>query len=680
MVRAVFNASAMLFSLKSFIAAILALYIALGTGLDNPSWAIVTAYVVAQPKAGAVLSKSVFRLIGTTGGAAMSVCLVPPLVGAPELLSAAIALWLGLCVFFAAIDRTPKSYMFVLAGYTTCVIVFPSVNHPEAIFTTAILRVQEIALGVICSSVVQTLIMPSSSAEVLFGRLDRALRDAARWTADALLESRPEKLDQDRMQLSLAVNELHDLLVHAEYESARHPQQRLLYHDLLLQIERMLPLSAAVDDIILELRGADAMTTEIALLLDEVRAWLGASSPTGNEQRMEVDRLRQRCEHLEPEIAPGKAWRKALTLSLLARLSDLITVHQNCLTLRDAIVSRPRDQEGNRRRNALVKAGPRAIDRDYFGALTVAATVAVVLFTACLLWVASGWEGGGSAVTMAGIFFSLYSSFGNPALALKNKLIGIFIRLPLGALYVLAILPSIDSFGWFAASLAPVLFVAGALLTVPRYSPLAFNLIIGVLSPIIVADHFEPNFLGYLNSGLATLTGVYYAWVMMALMQNLWLEGASARLLKAGWIDIARGRNQAITQWRSRMVHRVALLSMRQAAIPGAIGARTAGDALRDLRTGLSLAALAELRPHLPAKAGKEASLVLDGAKHYYHHLAAMQDSAPPATLLKHIDDAMQSGMESADRAVRRAATLALMSVRRNIFPLAAPTWPDSAA
>lgn len=194
----IFNASAMIFSAKSFVAAMLALYIALSMGFSNPYWAIITTYVVAQPKAGAVLSKSVYRVIGTGVGAAMSVFMVPPLANSPELLSISVALWLGLCVFLAAIERTSRSYMFVLAGYSSCLIVFPSVEHPEAIFATAVLRVQDIVLGIVCATVVHATLLPSLTGKLLLDRIEAARRDAGRWIADALATSTLASLDRDR--------------------------------------------------------------------------------------------------------------------------------------------------------------------------------------------------------------------------------------------------------------------------------------------------------------------------------------------------------------------------------------------------------------------------------------------------------------------------------------------------
>ncbi len=64
------------FTVRTFIAGMLALYIALALGLDEPKWALMTVYIVAQPLGGMVLAKGVYRLLGTLTGAAMAVLLV----------------------------------------------------------------------------------------------------------------------------------------------------------------------------------------------------------------------------------------------------------------------------------------------------------------------------------------------------------------------------------------------------------------------------------------------------------------------------------------------------------------------------------------------------------------------------------------------------------------------------
>jgi uncharacterized membrane protein YccC len=129
-----------LFSVKSFAASMLAVYVSLRIGLPRPFWAMMTAYIVSAPFAGPTRSKAIYRLAGTFLGAAGAVLLVPNLVDSPELLSLGIALWVGLCLYISLLDRTPRSYVVMLAGYTCALIAFPSVDRPDTIFDTGLAR------------------------------------------------------------------------------------------------------------------------------------------------------------------------------------------------------------------------------------------------------------------------------------------------------------------------------------------------------------------------------------------------------------------------------------------------------------------------------------------------------------------------------------------------------------
>ena len=97
-----------LFSVKTFAAAMLAVYIAFSIGLQRPYWAMAAVYIVSQPLTGSLRSKAMYRLVGTVIGATATVVLVPNLVDAPELLSGALALWTGGCLYVALLDRTPR--------------------------------------------------------------------------------------------------------------------------------------------------------------------------------------------------------------------------------------------------------------------------------------------------------------------------------------------------------------------------------------------------------------------------------------------------------------------------------------------------------------------------------------------------------------------------------------------
>ena len=152
--------SEMLFSVKSFAAAMLSVYVSMRIGLPRPFWAMMTAYICAAPFSGPVRSKGLYRAGGTVLGAIAVTFLVPRLINSPELLSLALALWIAGCLYVSLLDRTPRSYMLMLGGYTAGLIAFPAVNEPAAIFDIALARVEEILLGITCATVVHSLVLP----------------------------------------------------------------------------------------------------------------------------------------------------------------------------------------------------------------------------------------------------------------------------------------------------------------------------------------------------------------------------------------------------------------------------------------------------------------------------------------------------------------------------------------
>lgn len=130
------DANALLYSAKTFTAAMLAYYIALSVGLDRPSWSIITVYIVSQTSVGASLSRSVYRLTGTITGAAMTVVIVPNFVNTPIICSLVLTGWITLCLYFSQLDRTPRAYAFVLAGYTAVLLVFLRCSNPAQFLTS----------------------------------------------------------------------------------------------------------------------------------------------------------------------------------------------------------------------------------------------------------------------------------------------------------------------------------------------------------------------------------------------------------------------------------------------------------------------------------------------------------------------------------------------------------------
>jgi uncharacterized membrane protein YccC len=666
---------AAIFSIKAFLAAILAAYISFSIGLERPYWAFLTAYIVAAPLAGAVVSKALFRVIGTFIGATASVLMVPPLAHSPELLTLALASWLALCVFVSLLDRTPRGYMFVLAGYTACLIVLPTVSTPDLIFEDAALRVQEITIGILCGSLIHGVVLPGSVSTFLLGRVAMMLRDAERWSRDSLELEPDPSIEAEKRRLAQDVTELHQLSIHLPFETSRLAPRVRTVRALQDQLSLLMPLGAAVSDRIAALRERDAMSDEAEALLADTRAWLSHIENDREERERIGTELKARCVALEPQVDGASGWNDMLVLSLGSRLASLIEAHLDCRDLADQMGTRNRKPVSARIPPLLEGRRNREVHRDYRGAVRGAAGAALTIILGCTLWIGSGWNDGATAVMLAGVFLALFAASDNPLLPLWMFFNGTLIATILGMIYAFAILPRVDGFPMLALTLAPPLLVLGSLMHSPRYAGVALPSLLGMGSPFIIAEKYTDNFATFANGSLAQLLGTLFAIIMARLLQTAGLESAIRRTLRAGWRDIAERANlygpPDVRGWINRMLDRIALLNPRL-ALSGKQPGAPLYDVLRDLRTGVAIGELRELRLDLPPARSAPLTSVLADVAAYYRRLEP--DHRPPAApeLLGDIDAALHVFIRDEDRSVRRKAALALISLRRNIFPEAA--------
>ena len=199
----------------------LAFSIALLLDMPRPYWAMASVYIASNQLTGATYSKAVYRILGTLIGAAGTIVLVPNLVNAPELLSLGIALWVGICLYLSLIDGTPRSYVFMLAGYTVALLGFPIVSMPQSTFDIVVARVQEITLGIICASVVAMVVLPRSVASAVTAQADAWLAGARRLGMNVLTgHGSDQERDNERIRLAAAASEIDQLGRHLGYEAA----------------------------------------------------------------------------------------------------------------------------------------------------------------------------------------------------------------------------------------------------------------------------------------------------------------------------------------------------------------------------------------------------------------------------------------------------------------------------
>lgn len=285
-----------LFSIKTFIASMLALYLALYFELPRPYWAMASVYIVSNPFVGATRSKGLYRGLGTLLGAAGAILLVPPLVEMPIVLSVAVACWTGTFLFLALQDRTARNYVFMLAGYTLPLIAFPTVDNPNTVFDVAVARSEEIILGIICATVVNTTLFPSRLGPSVAERTGAWFNDAVTYMRETLKGRVAGKdLSALRQRLAASVNSLELLLSQLSYDNTN-PGLMERARSLRGRMSLLLPIASALGDPLAALRAHSATAPALETLLDDLVAWL--QSKDGATRDTQADALRARLTAL----------------------------------------------------------------------------------------------------------------------------------------------------------------------------------------------------------------------------------------------------------------------------------------------------------------------------------------------------------------------------------------------
>lgn len=515
---------AVLFSLKCLLAASLGLYVSLRIGLNRPFWVVGTVYLVSQPLSGATLSRGLFRLLGTVGGAVATVALVPRFANEPLVLSAALAAWMALCLYLAMLDRTPRAYAFLLAGYTTSLIGFPAVMVPGDVFTIAITRVQEIAIGILAATLVHALVLPRRVSMRVHARVAAVLDDAERWTRDMRAGAPDTILATDRSKVAADLLELHVLSIHLPYDSAHGVAQLQILRALHDRMLDALMLSSGVEDSLARLRSPQAGAMDSPDWGELMQSGLAA-------QQAELDLAHADCRVLQAQLHTARPdWRRHVPGRLARHVQGAVLHRDHRLALRSA----------------------------------VGAFIGILL--SCVLWIVTGWSEGATAVSIIGTACVLFGTIEAPAPHVMRYLVGSAIGVAVGLVYALVIIPSLSGIAGLVTALAPVLLLCGSFLARPPFIMAALGVVLTF--PLIagLGATNAINIVGALNNSVALFVGTTVALCSMQLFQTADAGRNRARLERSIRRDIARhaaGQGDVTRAWLSRMLDRIGLLAPR---------------------------------------------------------------------------------------------------------------------
>lgn len=610
------------FSLKAFAAAMLALYIALSFGLPRPYWAMATVYFVSNPLTGATRSKAAYRVAGTILGAMAAVITVPRLVNMPIVLTGAIALWIMALVYLSQLQRTPRSYVFLLAAYTLPIVALPAVMQPADIFDIAVARIEEIVIGIVCASLVGAIVFPTKVAPALRERARIWLDDAAAWAADIVAANPRARASRHRLAADMLA--LDQLIVHLSFDIE---SRQAVDHARALRgrMSRLMPVLAGLESVLQALRDTPG----------------------------------SRAPHL-----PRAALEQAAAL-LQTRHAKLMRA---CAELRQRIVDRPdvpcadSSRLATGGRDAAHELDVDTLHHDHAMLVFGAVSAGLAVFCAGLLWIFSGWEDGGGPVAVSAIACCFFATIDEPRPVARSFIRWAAICLLISSFYLFMVVPHAQTFETLAGMLSVPYLGIGVLIQRPGFNLIAMLLSVNTASFANVQTVYDTNFIGLFNTSLANAGAMLFAplWAMLA--RPFGAHVAAQRLIRASWQDLARAATwrgaDTHTRMGARMLDRLGQLMPRL----GAGGGRLASDGFTELQIGYCTLSLQRALPSLPAGARKPVRRVLGiVARHFRAQIRAGHSVAAPHALHSWIEASLAALAALQDRALAADVQCALV-------------------
>src|ERR1700691_1144289 len=152
-------------------------YIAFILELNSAAGAGTGLLILVGPTQGMVLSKAIYRIVGTLFGAVVAIILTSLFSQDRTMLIAVFSVYMACLVAIATLLRDFRAYGCILAGYTVALISIADVDAPTATFTGMLDRVAAILLAVLVLAFVSSIFATAESARSLQSKLRLATKD-----------------------------------------------------------------------------------------------------------------------------------------------------------------------------------------------------------------------------------------------------------------------------------------------------------------------------------------------------------------------------------------------------------------------------------------------------------------------------------------------------------------------
>jgi len=544
------------FAFRTCLSALLAFWICCKLEIESPQWALMAVLIVARPQTGMLLSRAVYRMMGTVVGCLLGMLLIILFAQTPELFIGAFALLIGLCTVWANLLTNFRSYAAVLAGYTAAVVGLGAIDNPATVFDVAMARGSSNLIGIACTVVISALLAPQHSREQVLAGLKSAIAEAAR---RACFSWHGDDLERKRMGRHLIEHliGLNTLVEFASAESGAFRVHRATADSLLVHLFGVISAKRGLDAHVLRcgmpahpplLEARDACFA----FLQTLPAHLDEEEPTA--LLYEIADLRTRLGILDPENLPLSPQELVSHRIVIDRLDELLR------ELGDAL------KEWARLHRRRIDRPPVRINfhRDHRAAWIngLRATLATAAIGA--FWIASAWTHGPGALVIISVLLSLFSTVPHP-----DRVGWAFFQAGCVALVAayfckFGLLTHTADYGSFSLVIGLFLFPCCVMLCYPKTAGFAAAFPIVFVTVVAPANPMQFNALDFLNLGIATLVGVLTATLAYRLVLPPDPQAARryvVRRILDSLENISQEHCISFEDWTTRMYDRIIRLS-----------------------------------------------------------------------------------------------------------------------
>ncbi|PBI79053.1 fusaric acid resistance protein [Rahnella victoriana] len=525
--------NAVLFSVKTCIAAFLALYIALELNLDKPAWSMVSVYVISQLYSASTLSKATYRFLGTVLGGVFIFLVYPFTVTDPVLFSLSVSLWVAFCLYLSLHDRTPKGYVFMLAGYSAAIMGFADVDTPLSITYTVISRVEEITVAIVCSSLIHMLVFPVRMRSLLENSVNNWYESAKKLCNELLTVNAkgpsPER-EHILVQMANYPVSVEALITHCVFEG---DSARRLIRLVMAQYQHLsylIPTLTAIEKRLNLLAEQEIPFPDfVSATFSQFLLWLNSAELSGNAQgiqneiRASQDKIKTLYEN--GDMTPEEG---LLFTGLLERLQNFVHITESYY----GVTERVSQISKEKKRGKLKLLLRRHTDEGMIMLSAFSAFAATMV--GCLFWIGTGWRDGASAPMMAAVICSFFASLDSPIASIKVFLKGVLIAIIISVIYAVVFIPMAVTFESLIICLAPGLLALGLVIANPSTNFIGLIIATQIPGFIGMSHDFKPDLLVIVNAAISTIVGIVIALLTTALIRNKRPSWTAKRALRKG--------------------------------------------------------------------------------------------------------------------------------------------------